>query len=164
MAHIHNISASTSSIKVFFHNFSYFSNSTFFLIWTFLLIFFYLSLKISYNKNQRNLIWKVSKKALNIYYKVQIVLSSVHNCIQLWGTRGHLFDFATLCSILDSQLSWGSGKFQLARWSHEVQGVPQYCSHFCFVNFSASKASRNSILDIFQQPFSCRFKNYPICY
>ena len=45
-----------------------------------------------------------------------------------------------------------------------LQGVPQYCSHFCFVNFSASKASINSILDIFQQPFSCRFKNYPICY
>ena len=27
---------------------------------------------------------------------------------------------ATLGSILDSQLSWESGKFQLARWSHEV--------------------------------------------
>ena len=28
--------------------------------------------------------------------------------------------FATLGSILDSQLSWESGKFQLARWSHRV--------------------------------------------
>ena len=27
---------------------------------------------------------------------------------------------ATLGSILDSQLSWESGKFQLARWSHKV--------------------------------------------
>ena len=27
---------------------------------------------------------------------------------------------ATLGSILDSQLSWESGKFQLARWSHRV--------------------------------------------
>ena len=27
---------------------------------------------------------------------------------------------ATLGFILDSQLSWESGKFQLARWSHEV--------------------------------------------
>ena len=31
-----------------------------------------------------------------------------------------LFIIATLGSILDSQLSWESGKFQLARWSHEV--------------------------------------------
>ena len=28
--------------------------------------------------------------------------------------------FATLSSILDSQQSWKSGKYQLARWSHEV--------------------------------------------
>ena len=42
-------------------------------------------------------------------------------------------------------------------------GVPQYCSHFCFVHFSASKAPINSILDIIQQLFSCRFLNYPFC-
>ena len=29
-------------------------------------------------------------------------------------------NIATLGSILDSQLSWDSGKFQLARWSHEL--------------------------------------------
>ena len=29
-------------------------------------------------------------------------------------------DFATLGSILDFQLSWKSGKFQLARWGHRV--------------------------------------------
>ena len=29
-------------------------------------------------------------------------------------------NFATLGSILDSQLSWESGKFQLARWSHNM--------------------------------------------
>ena len=39
----------------------------------------------------------------------------------------------------------------------DIQGVPQYCFHFYFINFSASKASRSSILDIFQQPFQCRF-------
>ena len=38
-----------------------------------------------------------------------------------------------------------------------IQGVPQYCFHFSFVNFSAFKAPRSSILDIFQQPFQCRF-------
>ena len=32
---------------------------------------------------------------------------------------------ATLGSILDSQLSWESGKFQLARWSHEVVLFPE---------------------------------------
>ena len=45
-----------------------------------------------------------------------------------------------------------------------IQGVPQYCLHFCFVNFSASKAPRGSILNIFQQPFTCRFRNFQICY
>ena len=39
-----------------------------------------------------------------------------------------MYDFqliiATLGSILDSQLSWESGKFQLARWSHEVVIFP----------------------------------------
>ena len=38
-----------------------------------------------------------------------------------------------------------------------LQSVRQYCLHFYFVNFSASKAPRSSILDIFQQPFPCRF-------
>ena len=45
-----------------------------------------------------------------------------------------------------------------------LQGVPQYCLHFSFVNFSTSKAHRSSILDIFQQPFLCGFQNYQICY
>ena len=40
---------------------------------------------------------------------------------------------------------------------YNIQGVPQYCLHFCFVNFLASNALRSSILDIFQQPFQCRF-------
>ena len=34
------------------------------------------------------------------------------------------FYIATLGSILDSQSSWESGKFQLARWSHEVALFP----------------------------------------
>ena len=39
-----------------------------------------------------------------------------------WGKYFLLSDLhvATLGSILDSQLSWESGKFQLARWSHRV--------------------------------------------
>ena len=45
-----------------------------------------------------------------------------------------------------------------------VQGVPQYCINFCFLNFSASYRRRNSILDIFQQPILCRFWKYPIFY
>ena len=48
-------------------------------------------------------------------------------------------------------------------WNN-LQGVPQYCLHFCFVNFSASKAPKSYTLDIFQQPFLCRFQNYQICY
>ena len=32
-------------------------------------------------------------------------------------------------SILDSQLSWESGKFQLARWSHEVVIFPEGITH-----------------------------------
>ena len=47
---------------------------------------------------------------------------------------------------------------------YQVQGVPQYNLQFWFVNFSASKAPKTSILDIFQQPFLCRFQNYQICY
>ena len=47
---------------------------------------------------------------------------------------------------------------------HNIQGVPQYCFHFSFLNFSTSKTPRNSILNIFQQPISCRFWKYPIFY
>ena len=36
---------------------------------------------------------------------------------------------ATLGSILDSQLSWESGKFQLARWSQEVALFPVNTTH-----------------------------------
>ena len=39
----------------------------------------------------------------------------------------------------------------------DIQGVLQYCSHFCFVNLSASKAPRNTILDIFNCPFHVDF-------
>ena len=45
-----------------------------------------------------------------------------------------------------------------------VQGVQQNTFHFCFLNFSASYCSRNSILDIFQQPFPYRFWKYPFFY
>ena len=37
--------------------------------------------------------------------------------------------FATLSSILDFQLSWKSGKFQLARWSYEVGLFPEETTH-----------------------------------
>ena len=36
---------------------------------------------------------------------------------------------AILCSILDSQLSWEPGKFQLARWSHRVVIFPAITTH-----------------------------------
>ena len=36
---------------------------------------------------------------------------------------------ATLGSILDSQSTWESGKFQLARWSHEVVLFPERTIH-----------------------------------
>ena len=36
---------------------------------------------------------------------------------------------ATLGSILDCQLSWESGKFQLARWSQEVVLFPERTTH-----------------------------------
>ena len=45
-----------------------------------------------------------------------------------------------------------------------IQGVQQNTSRFCFLNFSASYGSENSILDIFQQPFLCRFQKYPFLY
>ena len=45
-----------------------------------------------------------------------------------------------------------------------LQGVPQYCINFCFLNFSASYKQRNSIFDNFQQPISWRFWKYPILY
>ena len=51
-------------------------------------------------------------------------------CI-IYATSGPLIkklliqDVATLGSILDSQPSWESGKFQLARWSHEVVIFPE---------------------------------------
>ena len=38
-------------------------------------------------------------------------------------------NIATLGSILDSQQSWESGKFQLARWSHEVVIFPERTTH-----------------------------------
>ena len=63
------------------------------------------------------------KKSKNIWYSLFI-------CNQLIFTVQYYLpedtgwfletDIATLGSILDSQLSWESGKFQLARWSHAV--------------------------------------------
>ena len=61
-------------------------------------------------------------------------------------------------------LCWQVIIYAKLSFSWVVQGVPQYCIHFCVLNFSASSGSKNSILDIFQQPFSFRFQNCPICY
>ena len=41
-----------------------------------------------------------------------------HGCFHFYMFKDTII--ATLGSILDSQLSWESCKFQLARWSHEV--------------------------------------------
>ena len=43
-------------------------------------------------------------------------------------------------------------------------GCPAKHDPLVFLNFSASLGSRNSILDIFQLPFSCRFQRYPLFY
>ena len=57
---------------------------------------------------------------------VYALLTVKMNKTQLfWGC----FLIATLGSILDSQLSWESGKFQLARWSHEVVIFPERTTH-----------------------------------
>ena len=50
----------------------------------------------------------------------------------------HIYKYfiATLGSILDSQLSWESGKFQLARWSHEVVIFPERTTHPDHMDFS----------------------------
>ena len=45
-----------------------------------------------------------------------------------------------------------------------LQGVPQNSLRFSISNFSAYDALKNLILDIFQQPFPCRFQNYQIFY
>ena len=37
-------------------------------------------------------------------------------------------------------------------WAHGVQGVPQHFGHLGFCNFSASRAPRVKILDIFVEP------------
>ena len=54
------------------------------------------------------------------YLKQEMKLSKQE--MELSKQEMELFEviIATLGSILDSQLSWESGKFQLARWSHEV--------------------------------------------
>ena len=39
----------------------------------------------------------------------------------------------------------------------DIQDVQKNCIHYCILNFSASKGSRNSIFYVFQQPFPCKF-------
>ena len=43
----------------------------------------------------------------------------------------------------------------------KLQGVPQCCCLFCFVHFSASKAPRIKMFDIFVEPIQFWFQNCP---
>ena len=45
-----------------------------------------------------------------------------------------------------------------------IQGVQQYCIHFCFLNFLSSWGSRKSILDIFNSTFRVEFRNIHFFY
>ena len=66
--------------------------------------------------------WKIlSKKILLLFFIFEM-------CLSYW-VLGVVCVIATLGSILDSQLSWESGKFQLARWSHEVVLFPERTTH-----------------------------------
>ena len=86
------------------------------------------------------IIGSIGSKNRTVHYKA--LSSSI-----IW-IIGVIFHFAGI----DMAWSW-SKQFVVC----VLQGVPQYCFHFCFINFSASKASKSSILDIFQQSFQCRF-------
>ena len=67
-------------------------------------------------------LWQHLVKELNLM--ILLCLKYYHN-LYIY----HDIVIATLGSILDSQLSWESGKFQLARWSHEVVLFPERTSH-----------------------------------
>ena len=54
---------------------------------------------------------------------IKILNNTTQYCLILHSIAQYcpiFFHIATLGSILDTQLSWESSKFQLARWSHEV--------------------------------------------
>ena len=52
-------------------------------------------------------------------------------------TRQHSATFRYMCCILDS-----NARRYLASTTNLIQGVPQYCFHFCFLKFSASEVPR----------------------
>ena len=78
-----------------------------------------------------------------------------HQYINMFGFGKHLRTYAPVLSRV---------KNTVPIYSFDIHGVPQYCLHFWFVSLLASKATRSSTLEIFQQPFTCRFQNYHICY
>ena len=94
------------------------------------------------------------------------VLNHLHWCYLhlFWSSLGLLLgDKAPLGFVHVCESECKPKKFISLAIKH-IQGVQQNTFHFCFSNFSASYGSRNSILDIFQQPFLCRFWKYPIFY
>ena len=79
--------------------------------------------------------FKISKIATwsFIHSWIKALLESGYN---IWQKKFHMLRIArtasmiaTLGSILDSQLSWESGKYQLARWSHKVEIFPERKPH-----------------------------------
>ena len=56
----------------------------------------------------------------NVFIQATVELFLIWTKTHVMFQRFFHRNIATLGSILDSQLSWESGKFQLARWSHRV--------------------------------------------
>ena len=55
-------------------------------------------------------------------------LTTINNLCVEWQLNSYS-NIATLSYILDSRLSWKSGKFHLERWSHEIVKFPERTSH-----------------------------------
>ena len=80
------------------------------------------------------------------------------------GSVGESGNKAISASWSSSWIELGKNCYSSKNDKVNIQGVPQNTFRFNFLNFSASYESRNFILDIFQQPYPCRFKKYPVFY
>ena len=101
-------------------------------IWVWVYEFEYMSLSIWVYENEYMSVWVYEKLTLTFLAIgcVSAISMPQHNhyiiilfdpwTFRLWHVYGQCGIIATLVSILNSHLSWESGKFQLARWSHSV--------------------------------------------
>ena len=65
---------------------------------------------------------------------------------------------ALLLKNLVTHFTHASNVFRILKYASlalQIQGVWQNCTHFFYLNFLASKGSRNSIFNIFRQLFPC---------